>query len=233
MTPATPTAQVDRRVIGAPASLTFTPCDDSQGTELTLAAEPAPTVSVIDGAGEEVHAGAATISADEHSLSATIPSDDLPELDAYLVRWSATAAGVPYVWTTSLEICGGHLFTLAAMRASRSEFASLPAEQLLAARTLAEARFAVAHAEAGFTANVPLSALETDGALLATHADGEPLTPEHGWPLRLIVPGWYFWKSAKWLRGLELRPDDRPGFLERYGYHNDADPWQEQRYAFP
>lgn len=98
---------------------------------------------------------------------------------------------------------------------------------------LAEARFAVAHAEAGFTANVPLSALETDGALLATHADGEPLTPEHGWPLRLIVPGRYFWKSAKWLRGLELRPDDRPGFWERYGYHNDADPWQEQRYAFP
>ena len=100
-------------------------------------------------------------------------------------------------------------------------------------RPLAGARFAVAHAEAGFTANVPLSALETDGALLATHADGEPLTPEHGWPLRLIVPGRYFWKSAKWLRGLELRPDDRPGFWERYGYHNDADPWQEQRYAFP
>jgi hypothetical protein len=141
VTPATPTAQVDRRVIGVPASLALTPYDDSQGSELTLAAEPAPSVSVSDGAGVEVHAGAAAISTDEHSLSATIPSDALPMLDSYLVRWSATAAGVAYLWTTILEVCGGHLFTLAAMRASRSEFASLPTEQLLAARTLAEARF--------------------------------------------------------------------------------------------
>jgi DMSO/TMAO reductase YedYZ molybdopterin-dependent catalytic subunit len=94
------------------------------------------------------------------------------------------------------------------------------------------AHFAIAHAEHGFTANVPATALELEGALLALHADGEPLTPEHGWPLRLIVPGRYFWKSAKWLRGIELTATDRPGFWERYGYHNDADPWAEQRYAF-
>ena len=94
------------------------------------------------------------------------------------------------------------------------------------------ARFAIAHAEAGFTANVPLSFLEADGALLATHGDGEVLTPEHGYPLRLVIPGKYFWKSAKWLRGIELAAADRPGFWERYGYHNDADPWQEQRYGF-
>jgi DMSO/TMAO reductase YedYZ molybdopterin-dependent catalytic subunit len=94
------------------------------------------------------------------------------------------------------------------------------------------AHYAIAQAEAGFTANVPLSALAHDGALLATHADGEPLTPDHGWPLRLIVPGRYFGKSAKWLRGIELVPTDRPGFWERYGYHNDADPWKEQRYGF-
>ncbi len=94
------------------------------------------------------------------------------------------------------------------------------------------ARFAIAQAEHDFTSNVPLSALEDDQALLATHADGEPLTPDHGYPLRLIVPGRYFWKSAKWLRGIELSPVDRPGFWERYGYHNDADPWQEQRYSF-
>ena len=61
---------------------------------------------------------------------------------------------------------------------------------------------------------------------------GEPLTPEHGWPLRLVVPGKYFWKSAKWLRAVELRATDAPGFWERYGYHNDADPWKEERYAF-
>jgi DMSO/TMAO reductase YedYZ molybdopterin-dependent catalytic subunit len=94
------------------------------------------------------------------------------------------------------------------------------------------ARFAIAHAEAGFTANVPLPAIEDDDALLVTHADGAPLTPDHGWPLRLVVPGRYFWKSAKWLRAIELSPVDQLGFWERYGYHNDADPWQEQRYAF-
>jgi DMSO/TMAO reductase YedYZ molybdopterin-dependent catalytic subunit len=94
------------------------------------------------------------------------------------------------------------------------------------------ARFVVAHAEHGFTSNIPLVSLEDANALLATHADGEPLTPDHGWPLRLVIPGKYFWKSAKWLRGLELTAEDHPGFWERYGYHNDADPWHEERYGF-
>ena len=94
------------------------------------------------------------------------------------------------------------------------------------------ARFAIAHAEAGFTANVPIEFLEDDRALLAYEADGEPLTKEHGWPLRLVVPGKYFWKSAKWLRGIELSATDKPGFWERYGYHNDADPFREERYSF-
>lgn len=94
------------------------------------------------------------------------------------------------------------------------------------------ARFAIAHAEAGFTSNVPLSFLADANALLATHADGEPLAPEHGYPLRLVIPGKYFWKSAKWLRGIELSNVDRPGFWERYGYNNDADPWREERYGF-
>ena len=100
------------------------------------------------------------------------------------------------------------------------------------ARPTKTANFAIAHAEAGFTSNVPLSFLEREGALLATHGDGEPLTPEHGYPLRLVVPGKYFWKSAKWLRGIELSSIDKLGFWERYGYHNDADPWQEERYSF-
>jgi DMSO/TMAO reductase YedYZ molybdopterin-dependent catalytic subunit len=94
------------------------------------------------------------------------------------------------------------------------------------------ARFAIAHAEAGFTSNVPLAYLEDENALLATHGDGEPLEPDHGYPLRLVIPGKYFWKSAKWLRGIELSSVDRPGFWERYGYHNDADPWREERYGF-
>jgi DMSO/TMAO reductase YedYZ molybdopterin-dependent catalytic subunit len=94
------------------------------------------------------------------------------------------------------------------------------------------ARFAIAHAEHGFTSNVPLAALEDEQALVVYEADGGPLTPEHGYPVRLFVPTKYFWKSAKWLRGIELSAVDKPGFWERYGYHNDADYWQEQRYAF-
>jgi DMSO/TMAO reductase YedYZ molybdopterin-dependent catalytic subunit len=94
------------------------------------------------------------------------------------------------------------------------------------------ARFVVAHAEQGFTANMPLAAIEDDQALIAYQADGEPLTPDHGWPVRLVVPSRYFWKSAKWLRGLELLDHDEPGFWERYGYHNDADYWREERYSF-
>jgi DMSO/TMAO reductase YedYZ molybdopterin-dependent catalytic subunit len=94
------------------------------------------------------------------------------------------------------------------------------------------ARFAIAHAEAGFTANLPLEAIEDENALVVYEADGDPLTPEHGRPVRLVVPTRYFWKSAKWLRGIELSSIDKPGFWERYGYHNDADFWKEERYAF-
>jgi DMSO/TMAO reductase YedYZ molybdopterin-dependent catalytic subunit len=94
------------------------------------------------------------------------------------------------------------------------------------------ARYVVAHAEQGFTSNFPLASLQDPQALLATHADGEPLAPEHGRPLRLVIPGKYFWKSAKWLRGIELSSVDKPGFWERYGYHNDADPFREERYGF-
>jgi DMSO/TMAO reductase YedYZ molybdopterin-dependent catalytic subunit len=94
------------------------------------------------------------------------------------------------------------------------------------------AHFAIAHAEHGFTANVPLEALEDENALIVYAADGEPLTPDHGYPVRLLIPTKYFWKSAKWLRGIELSAVDKPGFWERYGYHSNADFWQEQRYGF-
>jgi DMSO/TMAO reductase YedYZ molybdopterin-dependent catalytic subunit len=94
------------------------------------------------------------------------------------------------------------------------------------------ANFVIAHAEHGFTSNVPLAALENDDALIVYEADGEPLTPEHGYPVRLFIPTKYFWKSAKWLTGIELSSIDKPGFWERYGYHNDADFWKEQRYGF-
>ena len=92
-----------------------------------------------------------------------------------------------------------------------------------------DARFVIFHAEGGFTSNVPIETAMQPGCLLAWSYDGAPLTPEHGFPLRAVVPGTYFWKSAKWLRGVEFSAEDRPGFWERNGYHNDADPWKEQR----
>ena len=94
-----------------------------------------------------------------------------------------------------------------------------------------DARFAILHAEQGFTTNLPLTELLQDDVLLADRHDGQPLTPEHGWPLRLVVPRRYFWKSAKWIRRIELAAADRPGFWERNGYHNEADPWREERFS--
>lgn len=94
-----------------------------------------------------------------------------------------------------------------------------------------EARFVTIHAEHGFTTNLPLDDLLQSNVLLADTHDGAPLAPEHGWPLRLVVPHLYFWKSAKWVRGFELRATDRPGFWEQYGYHMRGDPWKEERYS--
>jgi DMSO/TMAO reductase YedYZ molybdopterin-dependent catalytic subunit len=103
-----------------------------------------------------------------------------------------------------------------------------------------QARYVMQHAEHGYSANLPLEVVLQDNFLLATHYNGEALTPEHGFPLRGVVgaiPGReelitpYLWKGAKWLRGLEFMPDDRPGFWEQAGYSNSADAWKEERYA--
>jgi len=93
------------------------------------------------------------------------------------------------------------------------------------------AEFVVAHSYGGYTTNLPLEDVTDGKAWVAYEFGGEPLEPEHGGPARLLVPHLYFWKSAKWVRGLELREDDEPGFWEGYGYHNYGDPWREQRYA--
>jgi DMSO/TMAO reductase YedYZ molybdopterin-dependent catalytic subunit len=90
----------------------------------------------------------------------------------------------------------------------------------------------MAYSDGGYTTNLPLEVAMDDDVLLAHTYDGKPLEPEHGAPLRLLVPKRYFWKSAKFLRKLELMPADRMGFWELNGYHNDADPWQEQRHWF-
>ena len=96
-----------------------------------------------------------------------------------------------------------------------------------------DARHVTLHSEHGYTTNVPLAAALDPQCILAWHYDGKPLEPDHGYPLRAIVPGRYFWKSAKWLRAIEFTIDDRPGFWERNGYSNSADPWREERYSDP
>jgi DMSO/TMAO reductase YedYZ molybdopterin-dependent catalytic subunit len=93
-----------------------------------------------------------------------------------------------------------------------------------------DARFVMVHAEQGFTANVPLEDLMRPTTLFAFKHDGETLAPEHGYPLRLVVPHLYFWKSVKWVRGLELLPTDAPGFWEQNGYNMYGDPWKEERF---
>ena len=95
----------------------------------------------------------------------------------------------------------------------------------------AEAAFVLAFSDGGYSTNLPIEDVTGGRAWLAFGYDGEPLDPEHGGPARLLVPHLYFWKSAKWVRGLELLDQDEPGFWETYGYHMYGDPWREQRYA--
>ncbi len=103
-------------------------------------------------------------------------------------------------------------------------------EMLKLARPKTEAQYVVVHAEQGFTANIPLADLDREEVLFATHHDGQPLTADHGFPLRLIVPHLYAWKSVKWVRGLEFTERDVPGFWEQNGYHMYGDPFLEQRF---
>lgn len=107
-------------------------------------------------------------------------------------------------------------------------------------KLLPDAKYVIQHAEYGYTANLPLEIVLADNFLMALYYNGEPITPDHGHPLRGVVGAIptkpdlatpYFWKGAKWLRGLEFSGVDKPGFWEQAGYHNDADVWQEQRFA--
>jgi DMSO/TMAO reductase YedYZ molybdopterin-dependent catalytic subunit len=153
-------------------------------------------------------------------------------------------------WTFSVRQPGG-----ASQAWTWSELMALPSEQVtvdihcvtrwskldtswrgvaidtLLAQMAQDARFVLAFCDGGYTTNLPLADVTGGRAWLAYEYDGAPLPPEHGGPARLLVPHLYFWKSAKWVRGLELRTADEPGFWERYGYNNYGDPWREQRYA--
>ncbi len=165
----------------------------------------------------------------------------VPQVD--LSRWRFTLSGAveqPFAITWEdlqalprrQTACDIHCVT----RWSRYDnvFEGVPVQLLLQrARVKPEARYALVHADQGFTTNLPLDDLDRPENLLALSHDGEPLTPEHGGPVRLLVPHLYLWKSAKWVRGIECLEEDVPGFWEQNGYHMRGDPWQEERYGRP
>ncbi len=105
-----------------------------------------------------------------------------------------------------------------------------------AARPKPEARFVMQHAASApnndWTTNVPLDEFAAEDCLLASLHDGEPLAPEHGYPVRAVIPRLYFWKGAKWITGIELRATDAPGFWEVNGYHMHGDPWKDERFGW-
>jgi DMSO/TMAO reductase YedYZ molybdopterin-dependent catalytic subunit len=113
-------------------------------------------------------------------------------------------------------------------------FEGVPVQSLLQmARVLPSAQYVLVHAEQDYTTNLPLADLDRPENLLALRHNGEALTPEHGGPVRLLVPHLYLWKSAKWVTGLELLAEDKPGFWEQNGYHMRGNPWEEERYGRP
>lgn len=98
-------------------------------------------------------------------------------------------------------------------------------------KILPDAHYAIIHAAGKFTTNLSLQDFFAEDVVLAVKHNQQPLTPEHGYPVRLVVPRLYFWKSAKWVTGVEFVSQDRPGFWESHGYHNRGDPWAEERYG--
>jgi DMSO/TMAO reductase YedYZ molybdopterin-dependent catalytic subunit len=171
-------------------------------------------------------------------------TDDFPVLSAGptprtpLDQWSLTIDGAidqprRWSWTEFLAL-PSETFTVdihCVTKWSKLEtrWTGVPVDVLLDGVESA-AEFVTAWCDGGYTTNVPLEDVVGGRAWIAYQYDGEPLEPEHGGPARLLVPHLYFWKSAKWLRGMTLTVDDEPGFWETYGYHNYGDPWREQRY---
>jgi DMSO/TMAO reductase YedYZ molybdopterin-dependent catalytic subunit len=151
----------------------------------------------------------------------------------------ATRSGADQVWTWpqfgELPRCEvvADLHCVTRFTIPGNHWAGVAAAEIL---RLAPPADAVTHlmiwADYGYSANVRIDDFLADSTLLATHLGGVPLTPEHGYPLRLVVPSLYAWKSVKWVRAIEYLTCDRRGFWEERGYHNTADPWREQRYSY-
>jgi DMSO/TMAO reductase YedYZ molybdopterin-dependent catalytic subunit len=185
---------------------------------------------------------------DESGDDARVPpgqyvTDDFPVLSAGLTphtpldRWSfeIRGSGEPKAWTwDEFRALPAEKVTVDIHCVTRwskldTEWEGVSVDTLLA-EAGEDAPYVVAFCDGGYTTNLALEDVTDGKAWVAFAYDGEPIDPEHGGPARLLVPHLYFWKSAKWVRGLRLREDDEPGFWETNGYHNHGDPWQEQRY---
>ena len=187
---------------------------------------------------------------DEDVASGRVPpgqyvTEDFPVLSAGPTPHAATAGWSFSVRQGGSELCSWTWDEILALPAEEitadihcvtrwsklgTRWRGVPVEALLAAAGR-EAAYVLACCDGGYTTNLPAQDVTGGQAWLAFEYDGEPLEPEHGGPARLLVPHLYFWKSAKWVRGLELLDADEPGFWETYGYHMYGDPWREQRYA--
>lgn len=166
----------------------------------------------------------------------------VPRIDPYAPDWRLRIFGLvnkPYELTydeirkmPAVDVlCDMHCVT----HWSRLDnvFTGVPTKLLIdRADPMPEAKFVMCHSEQGFSTNLPLDQFRGEDCILAYQWDGKDLTPEHGWPLRGLVPRLYLWKSAKWIRGIELRASDAPGFWEQNGYHMHGDPWKEQRFGW-
>jgi DMSO/TMAO reductase YedYZ molybdopterin-dependent catalytic subunit len=166
----------------------------------------------------------------------------VPDVDPHDGQWSLRVFGLcdsPYELTYDElrglpavdVVCDIHCVT----HWSRLDntFTGVPTKLLIGrAKPKPNARFVMCHGENGFTTNVPLADFTTEDCILAYEWEGKDLTPEHGYPVRGLVPRLYLWKSAKWIRGIELRASDAPGFWEQGGYHMHGDPWKEERFGW-
>jgi DMSO/TMAO reductase YedYZ molybdopterin-dependent catalytic subunit len=166
----------------------------------------------------------------------------VPKVDPYHPNWRLRVFGLvdePYELTYQQirdlpaidVVCDIHCVT----HWSRLDntFTGPPLRDIIArSRPRPEARYVMCHCEAGYTTNVSLEEFTGDDCILAYQWEGKDITPEHGWPLRGLAPRLYLWKSAKWIRGIELRDTDAPGFWEQNGYHMHGDPWNEERFGW-
>lgn len=153
--------------------------------------------------------------------------------------FGATASGRDYRWTLeevrqlTPAVVTGDMHCVTKFSVPDNAWEGVSAAAVLRhAPPAADVTHVMVWAEYGYSANIRLSDFAAETTLLATQHGGEPLSSEHGFPLRLVVPHLYAWKSVKWLRGIEYLTQDRRGFWEERGYHNVADPWAEQRYAY-